>query len=104
MSLLALSYLFNRFSYSLVWCNRVNCIGVHDDVLGLPLRRPVVEFQGPRLDKHKCDDHRREMAVIGVDGRWNGTSDGGKGSPHIRYLLTAGVMVQIARNAFNRNF
>ena len=84
MSLLAVSYLFNRFSYALVWCNKVNCIGVRDEVLGLPLRRPATEFLGPRLDQHKCDGQDREMAVISRDGTWNGTLDGGEGSPHIR--------------------
>ena len=84
MSLLAVSYLFNRFSYSLVWCNKVNCIGVRDKVLGFPLRKAASEFLGPRLDQHRCDDQDREMAVIGRDGTWNGTLDGGEGSPHIR--------------------
>ena len=30
MSLLATQYLFNRFSYSLVYCNKVNCVAVQD--------------------------------------------------------------------------
>ena len=77
MSLLAVSYL-------LVWCNKVNCIGVRDEELGLPLRRPATEFLGPRLDQHKCNGQDREMAVVGRDGTWNGTLDGGEGSPHIR--------------------
>ena len=85
MSLLAVSYLFNRFSYSLVWCNRVNCIGVRDDVLGISLRRPAAELMGARLDQHPCDKERREMAVISADGAWHGDSDGGEGSPHIRH-------------------
>ena len=84
MSLLAVSYLFNRFSYSLVWCNKVNCIGVRDDALGIPLRRPAAEFLGPRLDQHGCDKEGREMAVISEEGTWSGDSDGGEGSPHIR--------------------
>ena len=40
MSLLAAQYLFARFSYSLVFCNRVNCIAVQDrqgDTLRLTL-------------------------------------------------------------------
>ena len=100
MSLLAVSYLFNRFSYSLVWCNKVNCIGVRDDALGIPLRRPAAEFSGARLDQHPCDKERREMAVISPDGTWKGDSDKGKGSPHIRqtqnhiksYYLTFGIL------------
>ena len=84
MSLLAVSYLFNRFSYSLVWCNKVNCIGVRDEVLGIPLRRPAAEFLGPRLDQHRCDDQGREMALINREGEWRGESDRGEGSPHIR--------------------
>ena len=30
MSLLATQYLFARFSYSMVFCNKVNCVGVQD--------------------------------------------------------------------------
>ena len=44
MSLLAVSYLFNRFSYSLVCGNKVNCIGFRDEVFGFPLRRAASEF------------------------------------------------------------
>jgi len=84
MSLLATYYLFNRFQYSMVWCNVVNCIGVRDDVLGFPLRRPHGEFYTRRLDQHRCDDKRRWMAVINVNGTWTGETDSGKGSPHMR--------------------
>ena len=84
MSLLAVSYLFNRFNYSLVWCNTVNCIGIKDEVLGVRLRRHPTEFLGPRLDQHKCDNQRREMAVINEKGFWTGETDSGQGSPHIR--------------------
>ena len=38
MSLLATQYLLNRFSYSLVYCNKVNCIGVADSLLSNPVR------------------------------------------------------------------
>ena len=31
MSKLATQYLLNRFSYSLVWCNFCNCIGVQEE-------------------------------------------------------------------------
>ena len=84
MSLLATYYLFNRFQYSMVWCNVVNCIGVRDDVLGFPLRRPHEEFYTQRLDQHLCDYKRRWMAVINENGTWTGETDSGKGSPHMR--------------------
>ena len=70
----------------MVWCNRVNWIGVRDEVLGFPLRRPAAEFVGPRLDQHRCDFRRREMAVIDISGKWNGTTDHGLGSPYIRWI------------------
>ena len=38
MSLLATQYLLNRFSYSLVYCNKVNCIGVADSLFDNPVR------------------------------------------------------------------
>ena len=43
--MLAIKNLFNRFSYSLVWCNLINCIGIQDKVLGSPVRLEVEEIQ-----------------------------------------------------------
>ena len=37
-SMLAIKYLFNRFSYSLVWCNLINCVGIQDKALGSKVR------------------------------------------------------------------
>ena len=84
MSMLAVQYLFTRFSYSMVWCNRVNCLGVEDQVLGARLRLPVSEFYVGRLDQHRCDEKNRELAIITKQGKYEGDSDGGEGSPHIR--------------------
>ena len=55
MSLLAVQYLLNRFSYSLVFCNKVNCIGVEDSLLDSPARLQTEFFNRGRLDKHRCD-------------------------------------------------
>ena len=84
MSLLALSYLFNRFSYSMVWCNKINCVGVQDAALGHPLRLPVTEFNAGRLGLHPCDKTSRKMAIITPEGTFNGDTDGGQGSPYVR--------------------
>ena len=70
MSLLATQYLFNRFSYSLVYCNKVNCIGVQDSLLDQPVRLPTEFFNRGRLDQHRCDGQRRLLAVIEPSGRW----------------------------------
>ena len=84
MSLLAVQYLLNRFSYSLVYCNKVNCIGVQDSLLDQPVRLPTEFFNRGRLDQHRCDGQGRLLAVIEPTGRWAGQTDGGQGSPHIR--------------------
>ena len=84
LSLLAVQYLFNRFSYSLVYCNKVNCIGVQDSLLDQPVRLPTEFFNRGRLDQHRCDSQGRLLAVIEPTGRWAGQTDGGEGSPHIR--------------------
>ena len=84
MSLLATQYLLNRFSYSLVYCNRVNCIAVQDGLLDHPVRLQPEFFNRGRLDQHRCDRQSRRMAVIETSGRWAGRDDGGRGSQHIR--------------------
>ena len=84
LSLLAVQYLFNRFSYSLVYCNKVNCIGVQDGLLDQPVRLQAEFFNRGRLDQHQCDGQRRLLAVIEPSGHWTGQDDGGQGSPHIR--------------------
>lgn len=84
MSLLAAKYLMERFFYSVVWCNKVNCMGVLDSVLGGNVRLDLKHLYKGRLDQHKCDTQAREMAIIGENGKWTGQTDGGQGSPHIR--------------------
>lgn len=84
MSLLAAKYLMERFHYSMVWCNKVNCMGVLDSELGSEVRLDLSQLEHGRLDMHKCDDKRREMAMIGSDGKWTGETDRGSGSPHMR--------------------
>ena len=84
MSMLAVQYLLNRFSYSMVWCNKVNCMGVRDEILGQPLRLPVTGFDRGRLDQHRCDEKNRLLAVITPQGTYEGETDNGVGSPHIR--------------------
>jgi len=87
---LAMYYLFNRFGYSMVFCNYSNCFGVRDDVLGVYVRRPIsslfVQNDGVAAGfNHPCDLKNRSLAVIDPSGRWLGELDGGKGSPTIRY-------------------
>ena len=86
MSKLACQYLFNRFSYSLVWCNFVNCIGIQDDILGEPVRLPIQAFSDPRhkVTGHRCDKHKRPIAIITSEGKYEGDNDNGMGSPRIR--------------------
>ena len=101
MSLLATQYLLNRFSYSMVFCNKVNCIGVADSLLDQPVRYQYQKyfqslsisrllrletefFDRGRLDQHQCDKRNRAMAVIQPSGEWTGEDDQGQGSPHIR--------------------
>lgn len=84
-SLLALKLLLERFKYSVVWCNKVNCLAVKDSELGTSLRLNISEvLDKGRLDQHPCDDKNRSLAIIDQDGRWTGKTDGGRGSPHIR--------------------
>ena len=85
---------------------KVNCMAVADAELGSPLRIPIELLEAGRLDEHWCDREHRHMAVIGRDGehhlhtalilisliitysnfsgKWNGETDEGRGSPHIR--------------------
>ena len=89
MSKLAAQYLLNRFSYSLVWCNFCNCIGIQDSILSQPVRLPIQAFSDPRhnVTGHKCDKQRRPMAIITPEGKYEGANDEGTGSPRIRYFL-----------------
>ena len=78
-------------------------MAVADAELGAPLRIPIELLEAGRLDEHWCDKKHRHMAVIGEDGephhhtgralvfidsnfsgKWNGETDEGRGSPHIR--------------------
>lgn len=93
-SMLAIKNLFNRFSYSLVWCNLINCIGIQDKVLGSKIRLPVEEIQQHiqfikrrSIVLNLCDHLERPMAVISPDGTWNGETDNSQGSPYIRCFL-----------------
>jgi len=84
-SILAMKYLMERFQYSLVWCNKVNCMAVLDTALGGQIRLHMRFLDSGRLDMHKCDEKHRPMAIIGPDGHWSrGETDEGNGSPHIR--------------------
>jgi len=87
-SILALSYLFNRFSYSLIYCNNaINCFAVRDDSLDTCIRRPIksIFFQNRPGQGHRCDYSNRSMAIIDPTGFWTGKDDGGEGSPAIRH-------------------
>jgi hypothetical protein len=64
-SLLAAKYLMERFGYSLVWCNNVNCLAVADAAMGGEVRLPLDRLDAGRLDAHPCDTQRRPMAIIG---------------------------------------
>ena len=90
MSLLAAKLLLQRFHYSVVWCNVVNCLAVLDSALGSPARlSPTFLFKGRGAkEEYPCDHRARQMAVIGEDGRWDGRRDGGEGSPNIRCTLS----------------
>ena len=91
--MLAIKNLLNRFSYSLVWCNMINCIGVQDKVLGKEVRLAVEEIQ-QHIEYIKrrsiwlnyCDHLERPLAVISPDGRWLGETDNSQGSPYIRLV------------------
>lgn len=86
-------YLFNRFNYSMVFCNHVNCFAVSDEAMGLYVRRPISEMFVQNYDGwgHKCDYANRSMAVIAESGRWLGETDEGRGSSRIRTNCVAGV-------------
>jgi len=87
-SILALNYLFNRFDYSLVFCNLINCFAVRDDALGVLIRRPLSEIYATARKPgcaHFCDYSNRSMAVIDPSGHWLGDTDKGLGSPGIRH-------------------
>ena len=92
--MLAIKNLFNRFSYSLVWCNLINCIGIQDKVLGSKIRLPVEEIQQHiqfikrrSIVLNLCDHLERPMALISPDGTWNGETDNSQGSPYIRLFI-----------------
>ena len=99
--MLAMKRLLNRFSYSLVWCNKINCAAIQDHILGGPVRLQLGDIQqemqkirgrGKLIDRCSsdmcvmtCDSEERPMAVISPDGRWHrNDTDNGQGSPRIR--------------------
>jgi len=89
-SIQALSYMFNRFDYSLVFCNFINCFAVRDDALGAFIRRPFSDiYENAKTHLcavgHRCDYSNRSMAVIDPSGHWLGDTDQGLGSPGIRH-------------------
>ena len=63
--MLAIRRLLQRFLYSLVWCNKVNCLAVQDEVLGGKVHLPLDTLDRGRLNQHPCDRKHRPMAVIG---------------------------------------
>ena len=100
--MLAMKRLLNRFSYSLVWCNKINCAAIQDQILGGPVRLQLGDIQqemqeirgrGKFDDRCRaeiclmtCDPEERPMAVISPDGRWHrNDTDNGQGSPRIRW-------------------
>eukprot|EP00090_Calanus_glacialis_P004075 TRINITY_DN13022_c0_g1_i1.p1 TRINITY_DN13022_c0_g1~~TRINITY_DN13022_c0_g1_i1.p1 ORF type:complete len:322 (+),score=55.29 TRINITY_DN13022_c0_g1_i1:56-1021(+) len=85
-SMLAMSYLFNRFEYSVLFCNYINCFAVRDDVLGVYIRRPINEIHVQNGGGgHYCDYSNRSFAIIDPSGFWLGEDDGGLGSPSLRH-------------------
>ena len=91
--MLAIKNLLNRFSYSLVWCNLINCIGIQDKVLGAKVRLDLEDIQQHiewikkrTIRLNLCDVLEREMAVISPDGRWHHQTDNGQGSHYIRWV------------------
>jgi len=84
MSLLACQYLFNRFSYSMVYCNLVNCVAIRDDILPHPVRLPTKVFHRYNSFITRCDQKKRPMAIIEKNGKWEGRTDNGNGSFYIR--------------------
>jgi len=83
-SLLAVKYLMERFGYSVVWCNTVNCMAVEDAAMGSKVRIDIAYLDKGPLDVHSCDYKMRPMAIIGNNGKWNGLTDEGEGSDAIR--------------------
>ena len=85
--MLAMKRLLNRFSYSLVWCNKINCAAIQDHILGGPVRLQLQDIQqemhkirkrtkydaecpaSEEIYKMMCDNEDRPMAVISPDGR-----------------------------------
>ena len=86
-SMLAMKRLLNRFSYSLVWCNKINCAAIQDHILGGPVRLKLQDIQqemqeirgrskydaecpaSEKIYQMMCDHEERPMAVISSDGR-----------------------------------
>jgi len=93
VSILGANYLFNRFNYSMVFCNYVNCFAVSDEAMGVYVRRPVAELFVQNYDGwgHRCDYANRSMAIISPLGVWDGETDQGAGSPRIRTNCVGGV-------------
>merc|ERR1719327_1606179 len=78
---------FNRFGYSMVFCNGINCFAVRDEELDVCIRRPIRQMfiQNQYGTGHRCDYSNRSMAVIDPNGFWTGEEDRGIGSPMIRH-------------------
>jgi len=94
-SMLALYYLFNRFGYSLLFCNLINCFAVRDTEFDVCVRRPIDDIYVKRGwgRGHRCDYSNRSMAVIDPTGYWTGKDDNGEGSPMVRHTgCVAGVL------------
>ena len=53
--------LLARFSYSVVWTNRVNMMAVRDSELGGAVRLEAENWDRGRLDQHRCDDKVSDM-------------------------------------------
>ena len=53
--------LLARFSYSVVWTNRVNMMAVRDSELGGAVRLEAENWDRGRLDQHQCDDKVSDM-------------------------------------------
>ena len=66
MSLLAAMRLLARFSYSVVWTNRVNMMAVRDSELGGAVRLEAENWDRGRLDQHRCDDKVSDMWHVGL--------------------------------------
>ena len=65
-----MKYLVERFDYSLVWCNTINCLAVEDAAMGGQVRMAPEALYRGRLDAHRCDDQQRHMAIIGKAWTW----------------------------------